>query len=203
MIPADDIPNPSSSAESSFVLLAEAYRKEGLLEDAVRICRGGLTRFPASLPGRIVLAKILLDQGALAGASDELKRVRSEAGDRPEVLAALEEALQGVSPPSDETQEPIEPGVLVLDPPQETIQRQDLAGEASARDPLATPTLAKLFASQGDTARAEAILSQLERSDGSTGPSEVPPRDQARQRYLGRLVVLREIVQRERRTRLS
>ena len=203
MTPADDTPKPSSSAESSFVLLAEAYRKEGLLEDAVRICRGGLVRFPASFSGRIVLAKILRDQGALGDASEELNRVRSEAGDRPEVLAAVEEALQGVPTPSDETQEPIEPGVLILDSPQETVQRQDLAGEASSRDPLATPTLARLFASQGDTARADAILSQLERSDESTVRSEVSPEDQARQRYLGRLVVLREVLQRERRTRLS
>jgi hypothetical protein len=162
-----------------------------------------LVRFPASWSGRIVLAKILLDQGAIKDASEELNRVRSEVGDRPEVLAALEEALQAVSSPGDETGEPIEPGILILDSPQETAQRQDLVSEASARDPLATPTLAKLFASQGDTARAEAILRHLERSDGSTEPSEVSPQEQARQRYLGRLVVLREVLQRERRTRLS
>ena len=203
MAPADDTPKAASSAEASFVPLAEAYRKEGLLEDAVRICRDGLARIPTSWSGRIVLARILLDQGAAADASEELNRVRSEAGGSPEILAALEEALQWAPTPSGETGEPIEPGVLILDAPQETAQPLDLTSEASSRDPLATSTLAKLFASQGDTARAEAILRQLERSDGPPGPSKVSNEDQARQRYLGRLVVLREVVQRERRTRLS
>lgn len=204
MTPADKTPGGSSSAEASFLHLAEAYRKEGLFEDAVRICRGGLVRFPSSWSGRILLAKLLMDQGSAAEASEEISRVRSEAGGRPEILAALEEALGAVSTPDGETGEPVEPGVLILDSSDGSAQPRDADSEASARrDPLATPTLAKLFASQGDTERAEAILRQLGQIDESTGLPAVSPEGRVRQRYLDRLLAFRDAVRREQRPRRS
>ena len=72
MIPNGDARPAVDPSESSFVRLAEAYRREGLLEDAIRICREGLTRFPTTLRGRIFLGQILLEQGETPEATAEL-----------------------------------------------------------------------------------------------------------------------------------
>ena len=181
MIPADDLRSAPEPREASFVRLAEAYRKEGLLRDAVRICRDGLARFPASWPGRIVLGRILLEQGAVEEAYDELERVRREARGKPEILAALEDVLKRAPAVASERVEPV--------------------GEPSSHDPLASPTLARLYASQGDPATAEAMLRQLGRGDRPTGAREESAEDRSRERYLKSLTAFRSVVQRGRRTR--
>ncbi|MEI8188782.1 MAG: tetratricopeptide repeat protein [candidate division NC10 bacterium] len=181
MIPADEVRPAPEPREASFVRLAEAYRKEGLLGDAVRICRDGLARFPASWPGRIVLGGILLEQGAVEEAYDELERVRRESRGRPEILAALEEVLKRAPTVASERVEPV--------------------GEPSSRDPLASPTLAKLYASQGDPATAEAILRQLGQGDRPAGARQESAADRARQRYVKSLTAFRSVLQRGRGTR--
>jgi tetratricopeptide (TPR) repeat protein len=181
MIPADDIRSVPEPREASFVRLAEAYRKEGLLGDAVRICRDGLARFPASWPGRIVLGRILLEQGAVKEAYEELERVRREARGKPEILAALEDVLKSAPAVASERVEPV--------------------AEPSSHDPLASPTLARLYASQGDPATAEAILRQLGRGDRPAGARQESAGDRSRQRYLKSLTAFRSVVQRGRRTR--
>jgi tetratricopeptide (TPR) repeat protein len=181
MIPADGIRSVPEPREASFVRLAEAYRKEGLLRDAVRICRDGLARFPASWPGRIVLGRILLEQGAVEEAYDELERVRREARGKLEILAALEDVLKQAPAIASERVEPV--------------------GELSSHDPLASPTLARLYASQGDPATAEAILRQLGRGDRPAGALLESAAYRSRQRYLRSLTALRSVVQRGRRTR--
>ena len=181
MTSTDDIRSAPEPREASFVRLAEAYRKEGLLRDAVRICREGLARFPASWPGRIVLGRILLEQGAVEEAYDELERVRRESRGKPEILAALEDVLKTVPAVASERAEPV--------------------GGPSSHDPLASPTLAKLYASQGDPATAEAILRQLGRGDRPAGTRQESAGDRSRQRYLKSLTAFRSVVQRGRRTR--
>ena len=203
MIPADDIRPAPEPREASFVRLAEAYRKEGLLGDAVRICRDGLARFPASWPGRIVLGRILLEQGAVEKAYDELERVRRESRGRPEILAALEDVLKRAPVVASERVEPVEPNDLALGSPDETNSLWEPVGEPSSRDPLASPTLAKLYASQGDPATAEAILRQLGQEDRSAGARKESAGDRARQRYVKSLTAFRSVVQRGRGTRLA
>jgi hypothetical protein len=53
-------PDPASGPETlpSFVYLAEAYRDEGLLEDAIRVLTDGLTQHPESAGGAQLLAEI-------------------------------------------------------------------------------------------------------------------------------------------------
>ena len=58
---------PSSLA---FLELGEALRRRGQLEAAYKVARGGLSRYPALADAHDLLARILGDQGDLAGAFD-------------------------------------------------------------------------------------------------------------------------------------
>lgn len=215
MTPNGDARAAADPSESSFIRLAEAYRREGLLADAIRICREGLTRCPTSLRGRILLGQSLLEQGATPSAMAEFDRVEREASGNPEILALLREARRSVSPPSThamesaEASEPwigrpeadhdlaSEPGVLFLD----FSEHPDTGGQPSMNapvNPLASSTLAALYADQGDPARAEAIRRQLEVGGASRPAADTALRagGPAGTQYLDKLVRLREVVQR-------
>ena len=102
---ADD---PSSLA---FLDLGEALRRRGQLEAAYKVARGGLGRYPGLADAHDLLARILGDQGDLAGAFDAwaealrldpmrigaLKGIAFlyfRAGDIPAALEQLERALE-------------------------------------------------------------------------------------------------------------
>ncbi|MDF3052795.1 MAG: hypothetical protein K0S19_900, partial [Geminicoccaceae bacterium] len=53
-----------------FLELAEALRRRGQLEAAYKVARGGLARYPGLADAHDLLARILGDQGDLAGAFD-------------------------------------------------------------------------------------------------------------------------------------
>lgn len=73
-------------ASIAFAQLAEEYRRSGQTDEAVRVCREGLTRHPGYLSARVTLGRALLDLGELADAQAELEFVVAEA---PENLAAV------------------------------------------------------------------------------------------------------------------
>jgi tetratricopeptide (TPR) repeat protein len=54
----------------AFLELAEALRRRGQLEAAGKVARGGLGRYPALADAHDLMARILSDQGDLAGAFD-------------------------------------------------------------------------------------------------------------------------------------
>lgn len=64
--------DPSSLA---FAQLADLYRKAGRTEDAVRVCRDGLVRYPHYTTARLILAKALSAEGDLDGALAELRAI--------------------------------------------------------------------------------------------------------------------------------
>jgi hypothetical protein len=129
--------------ETSFFELAEAYRTEGLLADAIRLCREGLARYPDALRGRLILARSLLAAGDVSQAALELAWVRATAPEHPEVVeVARELASRRSREHAPVSGEPASP-----------------SGEEA--DPLASPTLAGLYASQGDDVRAAAIHKEL------------------------------------------
>lgn len=76
----------SDPASIAFAQLAEEYRRAGQTDEAVRVCREGLTRHPGYLSARVTLGRALLDLGQLDNARDELEFVVAEA---PENLAAV------------------------------------------------------------------------------------------------------------------
>jgi hypothetical protein len=210
---------PSTTTEPSFVRLAEAHRREGLVDDAIRICREGLAKLPTSLHGRIVLGQCLLDQGAIGEAIVELGRVERESGGDPEILALLcevrlagpqrrpvgadladAECVPGRTRGGElATDAAIEPPVLILDGAGEAPSDKAPVGSSLA-DPLASPTLAGLYASQGDRAMAETILRQIT-PDETPPAEETPPQSEPGPvMYLAELRRLREIAERLRKT---
>lgn len=76
----------SDPASIAFAQLAEEYRRSGQTDEAVRVCREGLTRHPGYLSARVTLGRALLDLGQLGDAQGELEFVVAEA---PENLAAV------------------------------------------------------------------------------------------------------------------
>jgi tetratricopeptide (TPR) repeat protein len=95
----------------AFLELAEALRRRGQLEAAYKVARGGLARYPALADAHDLLARVLSDQGDLAGAFDawtsalQLDPMRTSAlkgvaflyyraGDAAAALAHLERAVE-------------------------------------------------------------------------------------------------------------
>jgi tetratricopeptide (TPR) repeat protein len=62
----------------AFAPLADAYRKAGRTEDAIRLCREGLERYPEYGTARLILAKALLDAGDPEGALAETHRLLAQ-----------------------------------------------------------------------------------------------------------------------------
>jgi Tfp pilus assembly protein PilF len=75
--------DPTSIA---FAALAEEYRRAGRHQEAIEVCRAGLSRHPAYLSARVTLGRALIEVGQLEEAKAELEHVLQTA---PENLAAV------------------------------------------------------------------------------------------------------------------
>jgi tetratricopeptide (TPR) repeat protein len=64
-----------------FAPLAEAYRKAGLFDEAIEICRDGIRFHPSFIGGRVALARALFDKGDYAATVKELGPVVLDAPD--------------------------------------------------------------------------------------------------------------------------
>ena len=60
-----------------FILLAEEYKKEGMLDESIAILTQGLERHPRYMSARVSLGKIYLEKGILDKAKGEFKEVIS------------------------------------------------------------------------------------------------------------------------------
>src|SRR5882724_9078232 len=95
----------------AFLELAEALRRRGQLEAAYKVARGGLSRYPGLADAHDLMARVLSDQGDLAGAFDawssalQLDPMRTSAlkgvaflyfraGDTPAALEHLQRAME-------------------------------------------------------------------------------------------------------------
>jgi tetratricopeptide (TPR) repeat protein len=95
----------------AFLELAEALRRRGQLEAAFKVARGGLSRYPGLADAHDLMARVLSDQGDLAGAFDawssalQLDPMRTSAlkgiaflyfraGDTPAALEHLQRAME-------------------------------------------------------------------------------------------------------------
>ena len=86
--------NPRSRV---FAPLAEAYRKSGLIDEAMEICKEGLEYHPNFLSGIVALARCYFDKGLYTAAIKELEKVTSEVPDNylAQKLLALSYSLVG------------------------------------------------------------------------------------------------------------
>lgn len=70
--------------------LAELYRGVSELHRALKICQDGLARHPNNSEGLVILGKILMDMGDIAGAKEALSKAREIYADNdPQVLLLL------------------------------------------------------------------------------------------------------------------
>lgn len=60
-----------------FVPLADAYRKAGLYDDAIEICKKGLEKHPSYTSARVVLGRVFIEKKQFDEAIQELKKVES------------------------------------------------------------------------------------------------------------------------------
>ncbi len=58
-----------------FVQLAEEYRKAGMYDEALQVCREGLENNPSYFTAIVTLGKVLMDKGDFDGAALEFKKV--------------------------------------------------------------------------------------------------------------------------------
>ena len=75
-------------ASIAFAQLAEEHRRAGQFDDAVRVCRAGLTQHPAYLSARTTLGRALLEMGRYDEAAVEFDYVLRAA---PDNLTAVRE----------------------------------------------------------------------------------------------------------------
>ncbi len=66
--------NPTSRV---FAALAECYRKQGMLDEAIHLCVDGVKRYPNYMSGRVALGRAYFDKGMIKEARVELEKVVS------------------------------------------------------------------------------------------------------------------------------
>jgi len=72
-----------------FLPLADALRRAGELERAMKLCREGLERFPDFASARVLLGECLAESGDLEQAEQTLQKLAEEDGENIRVLKGL------------------------------------------------------------------------------------------------------------------
>jgi tetratricopeptide (TPR) repeat protein len=153
-----------------FIPLAQICREQGFLEMAREICEKGLARHPNSVSGRLMLARVLIDADEEEKAKEIVEKVLHEYPAQQEAKALLQKIRRAIpslpsSPSSEETPEAPEAPV-----PEDASP----APIASAISPWENPTMAKIYADQGETRLARQILDKiLARDPGNARAAEL------------------------------
>jgi tetratricopeptide (TPR) repeat protein len=170
-----------------FAQLAEELRKAGQLEEAVRVCRQGLTHHPSYALARITLARALLDNGNARGARQELERVLSATPENILAGRLLGECLEGLGQHAAARVQYEKTLAVAPGDPQLTERLRALEGaSAQAPDPVApgeqsSPFTIPFRERQPDVETAPLSPRELRagiatRSAGAAPPGADPPR---------------------------
>jgi tetratricopeptide (TPR) repeat protein len=151
-----------------FVRLAQAYLAANRGADAVQICREGLAVHPASIDGRHLLARALVNQGEAEAAEKVLLEAVEFLVEKAEVLGTLARlydrqgqadkarltasAYLALNPDDQEIRGILGPG------PAKTDQQPAAPGRA---EPAPTATLAELYYNQGHLDQARQMYRRL------------------------------------------
>jgi predicted Zn-dependent protease len=84
----------SDPASLAFAQLAEEFRRAGALQEAVRVCREGLTRHPGYISARVTLGRALFELGHDDEAQAELEAVLLTAPDNLIALRSIADIAQ-------------------------------------------------------------------------------------------------------------
>ena len=148
--------------------LAEAYRRTGRADDAIRVAREGLVSFPRQLAIRLVLARSLVDIGDRDAATDVYRDILKD--DPHNVEAGGYAGEPGDNGPGDLLTDQTETGSLSeeLEHLAELFTDPSDNGESERQpDGIATLTLAEIYARQGMAEKAVEICETiLERRPG-------------------------------------
>jgi len=171
--------NPESMA---FAPLAEAFRKEGKLDEALRVCESGLRKHPSYTSARVVLGRIYQEQGKEDQAISELGKVLELDAENIaaySLLGSMHMAARDYQAAIGEYQK-----ILSLNPDDETAQNslreaiEKVAGNRETVKPLpkdipsiepkppakettATLTIAELYLNQGHTDKSIEVFQEL------------------------------------------
>jgi tetratricopeptide (TPR) repeat protein len=129
-----------------FIPLAQICREQGFLEIAREICEKGLARHPTSVSGRLMLARIFMDRDEDEKANEIIEKVLHEYPAQQEAQALLEKVSR-CRGDGDRT-------------PKEQL-REDRPYEQPTTSLWENPTMAKIYADQGETRIALKILDKI------------------------------------------
>ncbi len=139
-----------------FIPLAEICREQGYLSEARAICEAGLKSQPSSVSGRLMLARILLDLQETQQASDLVDHVLTSYPAQQEARSLAEKIrISHAVAKKTETKE---------SPRSETPPETSDEGEEKTLSPLTlweNPTMAKIYADQGEVRVAKRILDRI------------------------------------------
>ncbi len=163
-----------------FAPLADAYRKNGEIDEAIELCEKGLERFPDYVSARVILGKCFYDKGATERARDEFTRVLETDPDNMVARKYMGEILLAENK-KEEAAEHFR-HLLTIDPTNEEasktleeiesqfqVKEIDLSDKKHVRDErpgeLATMTLAGIYAAQGYYNKALKIYRDILRKE--------------------------------------
>ncbi len=171
--------NPDSLV---FAPLADAYRKQGNLEEALNVCKKGLEKHPNNASARVVLGRIYQGQGKTEDAASELKKVLEldpenlmahsllgsifvEKGDHQAAIEEYQKILT-LNPDDEETQKALRQAIekAAGEPrPTSPSKKEALPSEKRtlSKDSTATLTIAELYLKQGHYDRAIEVYQEL------------------------------------------
>jgi predicted regulator of Ras-like GTPase activity (Roadblock/LC7/MglB family)/DNA-binding SARP family transcriptional activator len=137
-----------------FVPLADAYRKAGMLEEAIDVCKKGIDKHPSYSSARVVLGRIYNEKNKYDEAIDELKKVEAVDHDnlmvhsmlgtvylKKKMFAEAIEQFQSVlslNPEDTETQEKLQDALSAKQEPHKAEASKPAAAPAPAK-PAAAP----------------------------------------------------------------
>lgn len=172
-----------------FLALAEEFFRDGQLEKAVEVCRGGLESYPGYTSARVTLARSLVELGQDAEAEQELGAVLDNSPDnllasrlfagllirlgRREEAATEINRLLGLSPDDEEglrlrrqlEQPPQTKPVLATVPPDVPPPTEPVPATDLETPQIKTSTLARLYEEQGLLEKALGVYDTLLAAD--------------------------------------
>jgi tetratricopeptide (TPR) repeat protein len=159
-----------------FAQLAEELRKEGRLDEAVRVCREGLRHHPAYPSAHMTLGRAFFDKRELAAARTEFEAVLAAAPDNILAGRLLGECLEGLGDPGAARQRYETTLLLAPDDPQLVARLGGLppaSGKRDSSNPRAVaPEGLRRAAAQSVVAAAVASIRGLDAPGRPKGPAE-------------------------------